>query len=623
MNVGFMFTEKQWKNHDSAAPPLFSRIPLDRTVINTVQHPAEIHRGMLFLCAACDFFKNVWYNQREHIFRKCTERLKQTIFFLSTDERKVPMKVLLKGGTLLDGTGAKPFVGDVLMEDDRIVKVGQVDETAEQVIDCTGKMIAPGFIDAHSHNDMFYDYDNAFDYFKPFLEQGITTQVTGNCSYSPFGADPDSPNAKFVGSGLFAARKPGSFAEFKQRAKGRLYVNMAPLVGHGTARISVNGMSADPLTPEQIREEIALVDEAMREGAIGGSFGFMYEPSQYAKEDELVAFASKVAEYDGIMTVHPRAESKVAMDYSLLQLRPHIELGLEEVIRLMEKSKCRMEYSHMIFVGKSSWPSLEPMLKKLHDYRDKGYDIGYDAYSMTYGASVITVICPAWYTALSPEERKKPFNRLKLTVMINVIKRILGIDFCDLRIAYLNDDPKYRAYEGRDVAEIARTEGRKPMDVYLDMVDASNGRGGIYLGQYLNDDIIRRIMEDDLSVFITDAWLQPKGLQNGATYQGFPKFLVKAQEWGIPIEKVVRKMTGATADRFRLTDRGYLKPGFKADITVFSPDRLAIFPEDPARKAEGIDKVFVNGVMVVSRGQAVPVTCGELILRNDDYKPVC
>ena len=525
------------------------------------------------------------------------------------------MTILLKGGTVFDGTGAAPVAADVLIRDDRIVKVGTINEQADRVIDCTGKCVAPGFIDAHSHNDMFYDYDNAYDYFKPFLEQGITTQITGNCSFSPFGADPDSPHSGAVGSGLFAARRPGSFADFKRRAAGNLYVNMAPLVGHGTARISVNGMSPAPLTPEQIEAEVALADEAMREGAIGGSFGFMYEPSQYAKEDELVAFASKIAEYDGIMTVHPRAESKVAMDYSLLQLRPHIELGLEEVIRLMEKSKCRMEYSHMIFVGKSSWPSLEPMLKKLHDYRDQGYDIGYDNYSLPYGASVITVICPAWYTALPKEKRRSPFNRLRLTLMVNIIKTILGIDFCDLRVAYLNDDPRYRAYEGRDVAEIARTEGRSCMDVYLDMVDASDGRGGIYLGKYLNDDILRRLMEDDMSIFITDAWVQPKGLQNGSTYQCFPDFLLKGMRWNIPMEKVIRKMTGATADRFRLTDRGYLKPGFKADVTVFTPDRLAVFPDEPARKAEGIDMAIVNGVVAVENGVSSPVRCGELILR--------
>lgn len=525
------------------------------------------------------------------------------------------MKLLLKGGTIIDGTGGAPYFGDVLLDGDRIAEVGVVTGTADRVIDCAGKVVTPGLIDAHSHNDMFYDYDNAFDYYKPFLEQGITTQITGNCGFSPFGVPADCPHAKDVGSGLFTTRHPGTFADFKARAAGNLYVNMAPLVGHSTTRIGVNGMAPNPLTPEQIAEEVKLVEEAMEGGALGGSFGFMYEPSQYAKEDELVAFASKVAEYDGIVTVHPRAESKVAVDYSLFERRPHIELGLDEVIRIMEKSKCRTEYSHMIFVGSSSWPSLEPMLKLMHDYRGKGYDIGYDTYSFPYGASVITVVCPAWYMALTPEQKKQPFNRLKLTALINITKKLLGIDFCDMRVAYLCDDPKYRAYEGRDLAEIARTEGRKPMDVYLDMVDASHGKGGIYLGKYLNDDILRRLMEDDLSIFITDAWLEPKGVQNASTFQCFPDFLLKGMKWGIPMEKVVRKMTGATADRFRLPDRGYLKPGFKADVTVFTPDKLAVYPDTPDRRADGIDLTVISGVIAVEDGEALGAKCGELVLR--------
>lgn len=525
------------------------------------------------------------------------------------------MTTLLKNGLVVDGSENKPVRADVLLKDDRVEAIGTDLGSADVEIDCEGLTVAPGFIDAHSHNDMFYDYENAYDYYKPFLEQGITTQITGNCGFSPFGVDPQSPFVGDVGSGLFKAAHPGTFADFKKRAPGKLFVNIAPLVGHSTTRISVNGMSPKALTPEQIEAEVALVDEAMREGCLGGSFGFMYEPSQYAKEDELIAFAKKVAEYDGIMTVHPRAESRVAMDYSLLNLRPHIELGLEEVIRIMEKSKCRMEYSHMIFVGKSSWPSLDRMLQLLHDYRSKGYDIGYDLYSMTYGASVITVICPAWYMALTPEQKKKPINKLKLTLMINIVKRVLGIDFCDLRIAYINDDPHYRAYEGMNVEEIAKAEGKKCIEMYLELVDASNGKGGIFLGQYLNDDIIRRLMEDDMSVFITDAWYSAKGAQNGATYQCFPDFLLKGMQWNIPVEKVIRKMTGATADRFRLKDRGYLKPGYKADVTIFAPDELKLYPDEPGRKADGIRMTFTNGVMTVKDGKALNVTPGELILR--------
>lgn len=362
------------------------------------------------------------------------------------------MKTLLKGGWVIDGTGAAPIVADVLLEDDRIISVGTCDAQADIVKDCTGLYVAPGFIDAHSHNDMFIELDDSYKYFKPFLEQGITTQVTGNCGFSAFGVEEGTEQSKLVGGGLFASKHAGSFAKFKKEAPGKLFVNIAPLVGHGTTRIGVTGMSANPQTQEEIDRQVEFVDEAMREGALGGSFGFMYEPGMYAKKDELIAFAKKVAEYDGIVTVHPRAESVISMDYSLLQLTPHIELALDEVVDIMERSKCRMEYSHMIYVGERTWRSVNRVMEKFRQFRAKGYDIAYDCYSMTYGASVITVICPAWYMALSDEKKHSFLNRLKLRVMINISRKALGIDYSDLRIAYINDDPKYKAYEGRDVA---------------------------------------------------------------------------------------------------------------------------------------------------------------------------
>ena len=146
--------------------------------------------------------------------------------------------------------------------------------------------------------------------------------------------------------------KPGSFREFVERAQGKLFVNIIPLVGHGTTRISISGYDPTPLTADQIAEEMKLVDEAMEGGAFGGSFGFMYEPGIYSKRDELVAFAKRIAKYDGILTVHPRACSKVALGYPLLS-KPHIELALDEVVDIMKESGVRTEYSHLIFVGKT------------------------------------------------------------------------------------------------------------------------------------------------------------------------------------------------------------------------------------------------------------------------------
>ena len=527
------------------------------------------------------------------------------------------MKILLKNGTVYDGRGNAPKVLDVLLEDDCIAEVGNIDvNCADQVLDMTGLCVAPGLIDSHSHNDYFYDYDDADVYYKPFLEQGITTQITGNCGFSPFGIDENSPFTEKMKEGLFKAKNPGSFADFVKRAQGKLFVNMVPLIGHGTARIGASGIDPKPLTDEQIKIVTDAAEEAMQNGAFGGSFGFMYEPGMYSKENELIAFASAIAKYDGIVTVHPRACSKVAMAYPLISAKPHIEMALDEVIGIMEKSGCRMEYSHLIFVGKSSWGSADRMLSKFYQYREAGYDIGYDMYSMTYGASVITVICPDWYMAMDEETKKKPFSRFKLRLIINITRKLLGIDYKDITIAYINDDPKYRKYEGRTVADVAREENKDCLDLYLELIDASDGAGKVYLDKYYNEELIRKLMEDELSIFMTDAWVETKGVQNGAAFQCYPNFLLKAKKYGIPMEKVIHKMTGAVVERYGIHDRGILEAGYKADITVFDPEGLKVYPDEPGRKPDGIRYVFVNGKCAVDENGFRAERAGELILKK-------
>ena len=329
------------------------------------------------------------------------------------------MKTLFKGGLIYDGTGARPYTGDVLIEDDRIVAVGpEVNAEADKVIDITGKQICPGLIDAHSHNDFFYDRDDAEKYYRPFIEQGITTQITGNCSFSPFGADPDTPYRDKLGGGLFDAKAPCSFAEFKKRAKGNLFVNIVPLIGQGSVRAGIAGYDPAPLTQAQIDQEIAHVREAMEGGAFGGSFGFMYEPDRYAQEDEIIAFAKEIAKYDGIVTIHPRANSAISADYPLVTRKSHLELGLDEAVDIMHKSGCRLEYSHLIFVGQRSWKYLDKMLRTFRREVNNGSPIAFDNYVFHYGASVITVVFPGWYAQLTPEEARKPINRRKLELTI-------------------------------------------------------------------------------------------------------------------------------------------------------------------------------------------------------------
>lgn len=525
------------------------------------------------------------------------------------------MKTLIRNGLITDGTGEKPYLGEVLIEDDRILEVGTaIEADVDEIIDAKGCMVCPGFIDAHSHNDFFYDRKDAEKFYQPFIEQGITTQITGNCSFSPFGMDENTPYKDQIGGGLFKAENPGSFKQFKKRAKGNLYVNLAPLVGNGSVRAGMSGYDASPYTSAQIEEEMSHVKEAMEEGALGGSFGFMYEPNRYSQKDELVAFAKTIAAYDGIVTIHPRACSIISADFPLLTRKSHLELGLDEAIDLMKESGCHLEYSHLIFTGERSWKLLDKMLNTFYKARKEGYDIAYDNYAFHYGASVITVVFPEWYASLSETERTKPINRFKLSLTILMYRKLLGIDWEDMVVAYISDD--HKEYEGKTVLQLSEEEGVKPLDMYLKLVELSKRNGSIYLGKYYNDEIVRRLMEDELSVFMTDAWVEEKGLQNIAAFQTFPQFFVLAKRYGMPLERIVRKMTGATADRFGLEKRGYLKAGYKADLTIIDPENIKVNEAIPDFKPEGIAYVFINGKKVMDQGNYRSKKAGEIILRK-------
>ena len=506
------------------------------------------------------------------------------------------MKILFKGGNVIDGTGAPVFKGDVLVDGERIAAVGaDISAQADEVVDCTGLTVAPGFIDAHSHNDFFYDYEDAEKYYAPFLRQGITTQVTGNCGFSPFGVAAGSKFKDKVGGGLFHAVKPGSFREFAERAAGRLFVNMIPLVGHGTTRISISGYDPTPLTEAQIAEEMKLVDEAMEGGAFGGSFGFMYEPGIYSKHDELVAFAKRIAKYDGILTVHPRACSKVALGYPLLS-KPHIELALDEVVDIMKESGVRTEYSHLIFVGKTSWKRphrIRQLFLHLRRVRHHG------------GAAAVVYGAPGG----GPQEALQHVQA-QADDQHHQARAGAGL------LPYISDDPAHKKYEGKTVSECAKEEGLSDFDMYIKLVDLSRGQGRLYLGKYYNDEIINRLMTDSLSVFMTDAWVEAAGTQNGAAYQGFPYFLVRAREHDIPLESVIHKMTGKTAERFSVKERGTLAAGNYADITVFDYAGVKVDPAVPDFTPQGIKHVYVNGTAAVKDGNYLTQRAGKLILKK-------
>ena len=509
---------------------------------------------------------------------------------------------LFKDALIYDGTGSASFKGDILVENDRITKVENniKPEDGWEIIDLNGLSVSPGFIDAHSHNDWFAIKNDPQKYFEPFIRQGITSFITGNCGLSAVGFESESQHQEKVGGGLFSYTDTTGIyptvAEFFSAIDRNTPCNIAVLAGHCTARASVAGYDNRPLTEEEREKMLGIMEKAIKEGACGLSLGLMYEPGIYAGVEELKAVARLCEKYDRPMTVHPRACSAVSMTYPLLG-RPHILRALDELVEIASGTRMKLHYSHAIFVGRRSFRCKDELLEILHALKDRGVDIGFDIYSELLGVSVITVVLPAWYQALSPAKKRHWFNKLKLNILIRATIVLLGFGWDDIQIAYIG--PGYEKYEGKTVAKIAEEMGKPCLDAYLDLCEMSNFKGRINMGPYSTPEIVSELSKEDRCLYMTDAWVEDHGIQNPAIYDCFPKFLkFSLCGTGDTMPETIRKMTGAVAKRFSIMDRGEIKPGYYADLTIFDERDLRDGQPDK-EQSFGIKKVYINGMKVL------------------------
>ena len=512
------------------------------------------------------------------------------------------MTTLLKNAKIYDGTGKEPFTGDVLIEDQRIRETGSsITTPADRVVDLSGKSIAPGFIDGHSHNDWFAIKKEPLPYFEPFIRQGITTFVTGNCGVSEIGFEEGCPYTDRIGGGLFnfseTTGKYGMPEPFFAAVDGNMPCNMAVLAGHCSARAAAGGNENRKLTEAEEKEMLAILEKALQQGAAGLSLGLMYEPGLYADVEELKKVAELCVKYNRPLTVHPRAESKVSMAYPQLFGRSHLLRAFDELMEIAKGTNLKLHYSHAIFVGRSSFKDKEELLRLMDQLRAEGVDVMFDIYNECLGVSVITVILPAWYQGMRPEERKKPFNRLKLSALVKASSLLLGFGFKDIVVAYIGKG--YERFEGKSVHQIAKEEGMSDLDAYLMLCEVSDFKGRVNMGPYSTPEIISEFEHNEHCLYMTDAWVEDYGVQNPAIYDCYPKFLRDALlGTGDTLPNTIRRMSGAIADRFMLPERGYLKDGYFADLTVF--DEEAIRKSIPDQeKSFGIEKVFINGQLVL------------------------
>ncbi|MBR2823700.1 MAG: amidohydrolase family protein [Clostridia bacterium] len=516
------------------------------------------------------------------------------------------MKQLIKNARIYDGTGSDPFFGDILLDGDRIARVAPaIDAEADRVIDVQGKSVSSGFIDGHSHNDWFAIKNNPLPWFDPFLRQGITTFITGNCGISAIGFDDHNPYTDRMGGGIFSFRgtkgRFGSAEAYFKATDRQMPCNMAVLAGHCTARAAAGGIENRKLTAAEEKKMLSLLEEQLRQGAAGISLGLMYEPGLYADVEELKKVAALCVKYNKPLTVHPRAESKVSMAYPQLLGRSHLLRAFDELVEISKGTNLKLHYSHAIFVGRNSLGAKEELLRMMNQLRAEGVDVMFDIYNETLGVSVITVILPAWYQGMTPAERNKPFNRLKLAVLVKATALLLGFDFPDIQIAYIG--PGYEQYEGKSVHEIAKEEGVSDLKAYLKLCELSHFAGRVNMGPYSTPEVISEFEHNPLCLYMTDAWVEDFGIQNPAIYDCFPKFLRDSLlGTGDTMPNTVRRMTGAIADRFMIPERGYLKEGYFADLTVFNENELRAATPDQ-EKPFGIEKVFINGQLVLDGGR--------------------
>ncbi len=510
----------------------------------------------------------------------------------------------LQDGLVVDGSGRPPYKANVLIEKGRIAEIScEPIEGAETYIDCSEKYIAPGFIDAHSHMDYYAATENP-EFFGSFTRQGITSFVGGNCGSSPCAARKEGPHLELLDNTLFEVPADKSVVmddihNFNQTLEhSDIEHGFYSMVGHGSYRTSISGYEARDLTVEEEKLLFEKLEEALNKGAIGISLGLQYKPGVFVSRNEIVKVAQLCKKHNKVMAVHARAFSKLSGTYPLKPFgRAHNLLAIEDMISVAEETGVKLQFSHLIFVGKQTWKTSDEALALIQSARERGVDICFDIFPYDCGATLLNTIFPDWFMAEMPEASNSILARLRLRAELEAGFRLVGFGYEDIVISF-SGSKEYDGFEGRNVAEIASFLEQSKFYTLIDILAKSNSLARVLNKSYYGPGHIENLMKNPAVLFSTDAWPELHGIQNPAAFGSFPKFLQLAREnKNITLENCVRKMTGATADRFGIRDVGYLKSGYQADVVVFDNSKVSDNTSSKHHSASpvGIENVFIKG----------------------------
>ena len=526
--------------------------------------------------------------------------------------------LLIRGGTVIDGSGAPRYAADVAVEGDRIAAIApHLPANADRVIEAAGHVVAPGFIDAHSHSDLFYLGCPSSE---SKVRQGCTTEVVGMCSFSQAPIAPGRAGAvRDWAGGIGASVELGwqTFGEYLDALGSvRPSVNVVHMVGHGAMRLATVGAENRPVTPDDLRAMQRLLDEAMDAGAYGYSTGLVYAPSAYAPTEELVALARGMARRQGLYFSHVRGESAMVED------------SIREAIRIGEEAGVGVQIAHVKVGGRENWGKMDSVLSLIDAARARGVDVSGDVYPYHAGSTKMDNLLPAW---VHDGGLPKVLDRLADPAVRRRIvdECVVGgerwgtisqgrVGFDEVMIATC----RRHELEGLTLAAFARQTGKAPAESLMDLLLEERCTVGMVSFSQNLDNVAKvlshpAIMIGSDSIGLSEGAGPKHGKPHPRMYGTFPRVLgeyVRDRRL-FSLETAVHKMTGMPAQRLRFTDRGLLRPGQAADIAVFDPAAVrdeATF-QDPHRYAAGIPFVIVNGAVVVDGGQMRPAGTGRVL----------
>jgi N-acyl-D-amino-acid deacylase len=506
-----------------------------------------------------------------------------------------------------DGLGGPGRVADVAVAGGRVVAVGDDPPAGLRRIDCDGLAVAPGFVDTHAHSDLVHLREEP----QPFkLLQGVTTEVVGNCGLTFAPLDPASAEvAATLWGGLAGgvAIEPAGFGELADRlAQAGPANNLALLVGHGTLRLTANGLE-ERLRPGAAARMAALATEAFEAGAVGLSSGLIYVPGSYSDTAELVALARVAAAYGGVYATHLRDEGA------------HLEAALDEAVTIAASAGTRLQVSHCKAAGRAAHGTAGRLLERLAAARLDGVDAQGDQYPYDAGATVLSALLPpavaAGGTGAMRARLRDPAARAALRAQAE--RGGVGdgtwveADPADVLVTE-HGDP---GVAGRTLAEVAG--GRDPWEVLCDLVAGDPASAMVI--RLMREDDVRAIMASPL-VGVGSDNVPSSGLAHPRTWGCFPRLLGRyVRELGVLTwEQAVRKATWLGARQFRLDGRGHLGEGAVADLCVFDPatvghDGTYLDPDVPVR---GIEHVVLGGDLVVEHGEFSGRRSGRVLRRT-------